>query len=49
MYLSWSDVDQESYETWCKEQGLDPELEYRYEYSEALEEARAEATIEWRR
>lgn len=50
MYTSWSDVDQESYEDWCKEQGLDHEMDdYRYEYTEAMAEARAEALADARR
>ena len=46
MYSSWSDIDQETYEDWCKNQGLDPELDYRDDYREARAEAQAEARLD---
>lgn len=44
----WDDV-YEAYESWCKDQGLDPELDYWYEYDEAIAEAKAEAWLDARR
>lgn len=39
---TWGE-EQEAYEQWCKDQGLDHMLDYWLEYNEAVAELRAEA------